>query len=207
MLDLCVENSIKHVIFASSKSIYDINNPLPNIEEQESFPNTIYGMNKLLTEKLGLYYQRNHNIKFAALRLAQVFGVGDNYPNMINIFTRNALTNRNLEVWGDGNSDCRTYIYINDVADAFIHFIETKITGVFNIGMGKSFSPKQIAEYIVKNKLTNSQVVYKSEKKIIPRNEQFSIIKTKKEASWKSSWKMEQALTDFWDKLITSENK
>ncbi len=56
MLDLCVENNIKHVIFASSKSVYGINDPLPNNEEQESFPDTIYGMNKLLTEKLGLFY-------------------------------------------------------------------------------------------------------------------------------------------------------
>ena len=50
---------------------------------------------------------------------------------------KNALVNRDLEIWGDGNSDYRTYIYIKDAAKAFIHFFETGITGVFNIGMNK----------------------------------------------------------------------
>ena len=207
MMDLCVANKINRVIFASSKSVYGINDSKPFDENKDSFPDSIYGLNKLLTEKLGLYYEQKHGIKFTALRLAQVFGIGDNYPNVIHVFMKNAILNKDLEIWGDGNSDCRTYIYVKDVADAFIHFIETGITGDFNIGMNKTFSPKQIAEYIVKHKLTNSQVVYKSEKNVIYRKEQFSIIKTKNKANWQNSWEMEQALNDFLNELKALNKK
>jgi len=201
ILDLCVINKINNIVFASSKNVYGQSDIKPFDEENEPSPDSIYGLNKLLTEKLGFYYSQKYGIKFTALRLSHVFGYGDNYPNMLNIFIRNAFANRDLELWGNPESNSQSYIYVKDAADAFIHFINNENTGIYNIGMSESYSTEYIANTLVNQFPTLSKIIFKPEKKVMPHFDKISVNKIMIKANWHCKWEMDQGLKDYWDEL------
>lgn len=201
MLDLCVTNQIGNVVFASSKSIYGMKNTIPFNEKEEPQPDSIYGLNKFLTEKLGFFYAENNSIRFSALRFAQVFGPGDNYPNLMNTWLKNAISNCDLEVWGDPESDLRTYIYVKDVADACIHFLTNNHPGIFNIGLSKPKNANEIAQLILNNFSTKSKIIFRSDKKSKKTTEVISTTKSSIAANWQCKWEMGNALNDFRNEL------
>ena len=70
-----------------------------------------------------------------------------------------------MTIWGDG-SPKRELIYVDDVADACVYFMNKRIKEtIINIGTGKDFSIKQYANIILKTIYPKNNLKFKFDKK------------------------------------------
>ena len=149
LLDLCVEEGVERVVFASSGgTVYGIPEAIPTPERSPTQPITSYGISKLAIEKYLELFRYHFGLEYRVLRLSNPYGphqIERNEQGVVSAFLLRAMTGRSLEVWGDG-SVARDFIYIDDVIDAMIRAAcQSCASRTLNIGSGRSLS---IAELI-----------------------------------------------------------
>ena len=111
------------VVFASTATVIGLSEKIPVREDCYEAPITIYDIHKLMVEKYLTHYTRSGSIQACNLRLANVYGPGSDSGSsdrgVINQLMRLALQGNPLTVYGEGKS-IRDYVYIEDVAEAFL---------------------------------------------------------------------------------------
>lgn len=146
LLNAMVTKGVRRIIFISSGgTVYG--NPVytPIDEDHPTNPVVSYGITKLTIEKYLLLYQRLYGIKTTILRVANPYGERQRVEaaqGAVGVFLGRALLKESIEIWGDGGV-IRDYIYVGDVANAFLKAIEYDgPESIFNIGsgMGKSLN-------------------------------------------------------------------
>jgi UDP-glucose 4-epimerase len=103
-----------------------------------------------------------------SLRYFNVYGPrqdpGSQYAAAIPIFIENALKEKLITIFGDGEQT-RDFVYIDDVVKAnIIAATKKNISGVFNIANGKSTSVKQLAQMIINLVGSKSKIEYQNER-------------------------------------------
>lgn len=169
LLNSCVKNKIKKVVFFSSGgTVYGIPRFIPITEQHPTNPISAYGVQKLTIEKYLEYYRAMFNLNYSILRIAnpygerqQPFGVQGLIANMLG----KHFTGEEIEIWGDG-SVVRDFIFVSDLTDIacklLSYYGEEKI---FNIGSGQGCSIKEIIFVIEKVLQTNLNVKYTAARK------------------------------------------
>ncbi len=135
------------IIFASSCSVYGINNSL--IDESASpNPLSLYAETKVASEKtiLGSPNGENHLV----FRFGTLFGIGDEHARLrfdlvVNALTMKAALGEPLMIFGGGQ--WRPLIHVKDVAEAIMHSIQQNICGLYNLSY-KNYMMKDIAQEI-----------------------------------------------------------
>ncbi len=134
LADKAVRAGVKQFIFASSGSVYGVQDA-PNVtEDLELVPISVYNKTKMVAERVFLSYKDSMQIH--CIRPATVCGVS---PRMrldvsVNMFTYQALKNGKMTVFG-GNQT-RPNIHIKDIANVYRHFINNPSieSGCYNAG-------------------------------------------------------------------------
>jgi UDP-glucose 4-epimerase len=127
----------------------------PVAEEHPQRPLTPYALNKSAAENMYLFYHRLHGIPVVIFRIANPYGPRGQIRHskycMINWFVRQAMDDQTITIYGDG-SQVRDYIYIDDLAEAFVRAAATAACNgqVFNVGSGTGVTFKTMAETIIK---------------------------------------------------------
>ena len=142
LLGLCQKYNVKRFVFASTSAVYSPDSSGVYGEYHLLSPSTPYGISKLAAE----LYIKISGISYAILRLGNVYGprqvpLGEN--QLIPRYLAHVFQGKRFVVNGDGKQR-RDYIYVKDVANAFLKAVESKETGVFNISSGYSISVLQI---------------------------------------------------------------
>ena len=152
ILNAMVASKIQKIIFISSGgTVYGTPQKLPIEESHSTDPFVSYGITKLAIEKYMLLYKRLHGIQPIILRVSNPFGERqriETAQGAVAVFLARALHGAPIEIWGDG-SIVRDYIYIDDVANAFLkalHYAGSE--NIFNISSGFGFSINQLLEEI-----------------------------------------------------------
>jgi UDP-glucose 4-epimerase len=107
------------VVFASSADVYGPEHRQRVSERTPPRPVSPYGRAKLAAERLLAEAARGSNT-LLALRIATVYGPGENGPRAIPAFVRAFLASRRPVVHGDG-TDVRDYVHVQDVAAAIVN--------------------------------------------------------------------------------------
>ena len=154
LLNAMVEKKINKIVFISSGgTVYGTPVYLPIDENHPTEPLVSYGVTKLSIEKYLLMFQRQHGIKACILRVANPFGVRqrvETAQGVVGVFLSKALQNKSIEIWGDG-SVIRDYIYISDVAEAFVSAVSYNgPKSIFNICSGVGTSLNQLINLLEK---------------------------------------------------------
>ena len=151
LLDICVQNSVKRVIFVSSSSVYGIQYKLPISENVLPNPISSHGIQKLTIEHYLHLYAHTFGLDCKIIRLSNPYGKGQNLfgrQGFISILLGNLLTKQKTRVRGDG-SDIRDYIYIDDVIKALFMISATQSKkNIFNIGSGQGVSLNQVIQEV-----------------------------------------------------------
>jgi UDP-glucose 4-epimerase len=146
------------LVFASTGgALYGDSAPVPTAESAAANPDAPYGVDKLSAELFLGYYARVWSLDTVALRFGNVYGPRQNphgEAGVIAIFSQLMHDDKALIVFGDG-SQTRDYVYVEDVADAFIA-ASTRILPVpgplgdrsFNIGTGVETSVTAMAKML-----------------------------------------------------------
>jgi UDP-glucose 4-epimerase len=111
---------------------------LPLGESAECLPDAPYGQSKRAAEGYLDLYHRLHGLETVALRLGNVYGPRQDphgEAGVVAIFCKALLGGRRPRVFGDGKQT-RDYVFVADVAAAFLAACERNATGAFNIGTG-----------------------------------------------------------------------
>ena len=152
ILEACVTNHIKKVIFISSGgTVYGDRVMCPIKESAVTNPISTYGLQKLTIEKLFYLYHHMHGLDYSIVRLANPYGPYQR-PNgrlgVVTTFAYKALKNEVLTVYGDGNV-VRDYIYIDDAIEGIRRIAENRSKEkVFNLGSGKGTCVNQVIKII-----------------------------------------------------------
>jgi UDP-glucose 4-epimerase len=127
---------------------------VPVNETQPMRPRTPYATDKAAAELMYLFFREIHGVPCVLFRIANPYGPRSQMKHskysMINWFIRQAMQGETIRVYGDG-SQLRDYIYVEDLADAFIRASVTDacMGEVFNVGSGVATSFREMAESIV----------------------------------------------------------
>ena len=159
MLQCAREVGVKRFVYSSTSSAYG-NNPYPNVETQPDDCLNPYSVSKAAGEKFCKMYTDLYGLETVILRYFNVFGqrspARGQYAPVIGIFQRQKEAGEPLTLVGDG-SQKRDFIHVEDVARA--NYIAATVDlgdhigEVFNIGSGKNYSIKDIADVISDNQV------------------------------------------------------
>jgi UDP-glucose 4-epimerase len=154
MLNAMVAKKIKKIVFISSGgTVYGSPQYLPINEKHPTEPIVSYGITKLAIEKYLKLYQELHGIEHVVLRVSNPYGERqrlETAQGAVAAFLHRALSCQPIEIWGDGTVT-RDYIYIGDVANAFIKAMEyTGTKTVFNISSGRGLSLNELIRKVEK---------------------------------------------------------
>ncbi len=136
-----------------------------------------YRISKSTMEKFALLYNRYYKLNTVVLKLANVYGPRErwpeanlgapyNYQKVVPTFIINALKGEPLPIYGDGEQRA-DYVYIADVVEAFLKALlsEEAIGHVIPIGNGKTTSVNELADIIIKLTSSKSFKKYSSMRK------------------------------------------
>lgn len=173
------------IIFASTFQVY--------------LPQSLYGLSKKFAEDLLTQYGMNHGIKSTILRLSNVYGPGGKpfYNSVIATFAHLIKQGEKLQINGDGSQE-RDYVYVGDVADAFVKaafYNQTESTEVVDICTTESSSLNQIIETIEEITDKKVEVVYNKAGKEVPwptRDKNFE--RAKKVLGWEPKTLLKEGL-------------
>jgi UDP-glucuronate 4-epimerase len=139
LLDFAKETNCKQFVFASSSSVYGVNDHFPWKEDEQLMPISPYAMTKLAGEMLGHVYSKLFDIRFIALRFFTVYGPGQRPDLAIHKFTKAILKNQPIGMYGDGTSS-RDYTYIDDTIQGIIGAMKYDTTNFEIINLGNNYS-------------------------------------------------------------------
>lgn len=121
VLEAARVNSVRHVIVASSSSVYGANPSLPRDELDWNRPMSPYAVSKLATEAYANAYSYSYGIKTLAFRFFNVYGPRQRadhpYAAVIPRFISAALDGSPLSIYGDGRQS-RDFTYVDSICAA-----------------------------------------------------------------------------------------
>lgn len=138
LLDFCVRRAIPRVVFASSSSVYGVNESLPWSEEAAPYPISPYAVTKLSAEMLGHGYSHQHGIGFTALRFFTVFGPRQRPGLAMRLFAEQMVRGDFISIFGDGSAQ-RDFTYVGDLISGIRAAMDhdTRSFEVFNLGSNR----------------------------------------------------------------------
>ncbi len=145
--------NLKRFIYTGSTSIYGSSVRLPVNENDAPEVLSSYAATKLLGENFTAMYCRNYDVPATVVRYSNVYGYGQTpknpYAGVLGKFIHNALTNKTLTIFGDGEQT-RDYTFITDAVDATIlAAVHPRAYGdIFNIGTTVETSVNKLVEII-----------------------------------------------------------
>jgi UDP-glucose 4-epimerase len=154
VLEACVANNIKRLVYSSSASVYGdaVKEPMT---ERHPYKNwTFYGATKIAGEHIFKAFHKRYGLNGVALRYMNVYGPRQDYRGTYIAVIMKILDNIDKGippvVFGDG-SQAYDFIYVGDTARANVCALKSDIPfGFYNVGRGIKTSIKELTEMILK---------------------------------------------------------
>src|SRR5579875_664088 len=149
VLDAARRAGVRKVVAAASGgTLYgDVDRAcLPVAEDHPQRPTSFYGITKRALLDYLAAYRSLAGLRSAALALANVYGPRQDpsgEAGVVAIFAANLAAGRPSTIFGDGGQT-RDFVYVDDVADAFVRAATSEAEGTFNIGTGRETSVNEL---------------------------------------------------------------
>jgi len=154
VLEACIANNIKRLVYSSSASVYG--DALTDImTEDHPYNNwTFYGATKIAGEHMFKSYHRRYGLNGVGLRYMNVYGPRQDYKGTYIAVMMKILDNLDNGmppvVYGDG-SQAYDFIYVGDVGRANVCALKSDVPfGFYNVGRGIKTSIRELTEIILK---------------------------------------------------------
>jgi UDP-glucuronate decarboxylase len=122
-----------------------------------------YDEGKRCAETLFFDYRRQHRLKIKVGRIFNTYGprMHPNDGRVVSNFIVQALTNKDLTIYGDG-CQTRSFCYVSDLVDAIVRLMETPedFTGPVNLGNPAEIMVTELAEKIIDLTGSSSRITY-----------------------------------------------
>mgnify|MGYP000058196440 FL=1 len=210
-------NGIKNIIFLGSSCVYPRNCKQPIKEEYLlngalEKTNEPYAIAKIAGIKLCESYNLQYKTNYLCLMPTNTYGPNDNYDEFSSHFIPALIKkiheiktkkNKTLKLWGSGKV-MREIIYVDDLADACIHFMQIKTKkSLINIGTGKDLTITNYAKKILKVLQVKANIRYDRTKPDGTPKKLLDISIAKK-FGWKPKIKLEKGILMAYKSFIKS---
>lgn len=124
ILEGCRHAKVKHLVFASSSSVYGLNTRMPfSVHQNVDHPISLYAATKKANELMAHSYSYLFGIPTTGLRFFTVYGPWGRPDMALFLFTKAILENRPIDIYNFGNME-RDFIYIDDIIEGLIRVIK-----------------------------------------------------------------------------------
>jgi len=158
ILECCRHGGVKHLVFASSSSVYGANTKMPfSVHDNVDHPISLYAATKKANELMAHTYSHLYNLPATGLRFFTVYGPWGRPDMALFLFTKAILHGRPIDVFNFGKMQ-RDFTYIDDIVEGVVRVMGK--TPVPNPGWsGKAPDPgSSLAPYKLYN-IGNNQPV------------------------------------------------
>ncbi|MFO8052479.1 MAG: UDP-glucuronic acid decarboxylase family protein [Candidatus Omnitrophota bacterium] len=202
-------------ILASTSEIYG--DPLVHPQPEEYWgnvsstgPRSCYDESKRAAEALTYAYLRKHSVDIRVARIFNTYG-----PNMhpddgrvISNFIIQSLEGKDITIYGDG-SQTRSFCYVDDLARGLIKLTEVDYTAPVNLGNPEEFTIKQLADIVLAETNSSSQIKRLPLPEDDPKRRKPDISKAKKLLDWQPTISLEDGLQktiDYFKSVLSIES-
>ncbi len=120
LLEACRHNETKHLVFASSSSVYGANTNMPfSVHHNVDHPVSLYAATKKANELMAHAYSHLYDIHCTGLRFFTVYGPWGRPDMALYLFARAILEGEPIKVFNHGNMQ-RDFTYIDDIIEGVV---------------------------------------------------------------------------------------
>lgn len=124
ILESCRHNNVKNLCYASSSSVYGLNEELPfSTNHNVDHPISLYAASKKSNELMAHTYSHLYGISTTGLRFFTVYGPWGRPDMALFLFTKAALEGKPIDVFNNGEM-LRDFTYIDDIVEGVIRVID-----------------------------------------------------------------------------------
>jgi UDP-glucuronate 4-epimerase len=129
VLEACRHNSVGHLVYASSSSVYGANTKMPfSVHQTVDHPLSLYAASKKANELMAHTYSHLFGLPTTGLRFFTVYGPWGRPDMALFIFTRAILEGKPIDVFNNGHMR-RDFTYIDDIISGVVAVIDRIPTG------------------------------------------------------------------------------
>lgn len=202
VLEACVNNKIKKLIWSSSASVYGDAVELPMTEAHPFNNKNFYGATKIAGEAMATAFNDRYGLNVIGLRYMNVYGPHQDqtaaYTGVVPIMLNKIDANEAPIINGDG-SQAYDFIYVEDVARCNVEALKSETNyGFYNVGTEVQTSIKQLCDLILELKKSDLKVTYKpysaDDARALVQNRIGSAVKAKKELGFTYKYNLTEGL-------------
>jgi UDP-glucose 4-epimerase len=201
MLDCARHAGVRRFVYAASSSCYGLA-ATPTREDHPIAPQYPYALSKFQGEQAAFHWQQVYEQPVNSIRIFNAYGTRSRtsgaYGAVFGVFLKQKLAGKPFTVVGDGTQS-RDFLYVTDVAEAFLAAAETEKTGeIWNVGAGNPQPVNRLVE------LLGGPVVHIPKRPGEPDCTFADISKIKRDLGWKPKVSFEEGVArivaeiDYW---------
>jgi UDP-glucuronate 4-epimerase len=124
LLEACRHNGVEHLTYASSSSVYGLNETMPfSVHDNVDHPISLYAASKKSNELMAHTYSYLYNLPTTGLRFFTVYGPWGRPDMALFLFTKAIFEDRPIDVFNHGNM-LRDFTYIDDIVEGIVRVID-----------------------------------------------------------------------------------
>ncbi len=187
VLENCKKYNVKKVIFASSCAVYGQAREFPTPESAVLNPGSPYAIAKYTIEN----YLKVSGLPFTALRFSNVYGSRQK-NGVIAKFSHK----KTPVIYGDGKQT-RDFLYVDDAVLSALAAMESKATGIFNIGTGKETRISELFDIMARKMGKSASKKYLKPDYAMTARSCLNHVKAKEELGWSPQYSLEQGIENM----------
>src|SRR5262249_17446721 len=124
VLEACRRHEVRHLIYASSSSVYGAVTKMPfSVHQNVDHPVSVYGATKKANELMAHSYSHLFGLPTTGLRFFTVYGPWGRPDMALFLFTRNILAGTPVELFNNGDH-IRDFTYIDDIVEGLVRVLK-----------------------------------------------------------------------------------
>jgi UDP-glucuronate 4-epimerase len=129
VLEGCRHNSVEHLVYASTSSVYGANTKMPfSVHQNVDHPLSFYAATKKSNELMAHTYAHLYGLPVTGLRFFTVYGPWGRPDMALFLFTRNILAGKPIDVFNHGHHR-RDFTYVTDIAEGVVRTCDRTAAG------------------------------------------------------------------------------
>lgn len=158
VLEACRNHPVKHLVFASSSSVYGANTKMPfSVNDNVDHPLSLYAATKKSNELMAHSYSHLFKIPVTGLRFFTVYGPWGRPDMALFLFAKAISKNEPIKIFNNGDMS-RDFTFIDDIIEAMIRVMDKPATSNTNWAGDSSNVGSSTAPYKIYNIGNNSPV-------------------------------------------------
>ncbi|HZP68445.1 MAG TPA: NAD-dependent epimerase [Pseudolabrys sp.] len=129
ILEGCRHNGCRHLLYASSSSVYGSNTKMPfSVHDNVDHPLSLYGASKKANELMSHAYAHLFGLPSTGLRFFTVYGPWGRPDMAMWIFTKSIIAGEPIKLFNNGDMK-RDFTYVDDVVEPIVRLIDRPAAG------------------------------------------------------------------------------